>query len=608
MLKKLKIILTFVLLIQIGNLYGQARNAEFEIHNRGELWETMKDDGSIGAPDATDRYEYYPSMDWPGGPAEMSKDDQRSYMVAAGIWIGGKNADGSIFLTENGPFSNVDEGEFQELEVVNNFVGTDGYDPSEAEQIITAQWTTTQNISCKRVSRVWSFRDINNLVLMEYTFTNNNSTTLTDVYFGFVYLIRPSYQDYVVHNGWGDDYNRTDDYVKYDEELKLLYSYDDTPNYSLPTDVGNYWDDADELRTPGYAGYSLIYNDPVDDNSDQPSNVLYAQLLDNQTYVSSEGNTITNLYAILNGEDRSLQADEDDHLTPFMLMSVGPYTLSPGESVKIVTAEAVNGLSLSEAMTGIDAQSLLPAGEDSLKTTIQNAKALYENNYAVSEVPPPSPDLDIVAVPEEQTITVSWDPVDENWVNPIDNKSNFMEYRIYRSEVSFIGPYERLKKIKPSKATDVSRYFDEDLQKWVYEDQSISLGSGYYYTVTSVDSNGVESWYTNRNEQAVYASRSPAENALDVKVFPNPFKVKSGFLVSGQEDSIVWTNLPAVCTVRIYTSSGELVKTLEHNDQSSGEETWNQLSNARQRIASGIYFWTVESSVGNAKGTLLIIK
>ena len=608
MLNHCKSILIILMITALAEASAQVRSAEFEIHNRGILWETMKDDGTIGAPSPTDRFEYYPSMDWPGGPSKLDKDDQRSYMVGAGIWIGGKQSDGSVFFTENGPFGIVDEGTIEEIEKIENYIEYAEYDPSEAEERIIASWTTTENISAQRISRAWSFRDINNFILLDYTFTNGGSSELTDVYFGFPYLIRPSYQDFVVHNGWGDDFNRTDEFVRYDEDLKLLYAWDDTPNYSLPYDVGNYYEDADELRTTGYAGYSLVYHDPVADNSSQPSNVLYAQLLNNERFLTITSNTVNNLYSILNGNDKSLQADEDDHLTPFMLMSVGPYTLSPGESVRIVLVEAVDGISIDEAVNGISAMELLPQGEAMLKSSITQAQNLFDNNYKVQEVPPPSPDIQIIAIPETQSISVSWEPVEEYWVDPLENKSNFLEYRIYRSERSFIGPFTKVRSIKPTKTTDVNRYYSDDLNKWVYEDRTISLGAGYYYAVTSVDSNGTESWLTNKNEEPVYAARTPAENALNVKVFPNPFKEVSGFPISGQENSIVWTNLPEKCTIRIYTSSGELARTLEHENAASGEEQWDQLTDSRQRTAPGIYFWTVESQVGTSKGTLLIIK
>ncbi|MCK7528631.1 MAG: hypothetical protein MZV64_69295 [Ignavibacteriales bacterium] len=168
---------------------------------------------TIGAPNPTNRFEYYPSMDWPGGPNTMNKDDQRSYSVGSGMWIGGKRSDGSIFFTENGPFNFVDNGTFEAIVKTDNFLGTPSYNPAEAEQIITAKWKTSENISVERNSRVWSFPLLNNFVICEYTITNQNAAAVTDVYVGFPNLIRPSYQDFVVHNGWGDDFNRTDEFV-----------------------------------------------------------------------------------------------------------------------------------------------------------------------------------------------------------------------------------------------------------------------------------------------------------------------------------------------------------------------------------------------------------
>ena len=214
MKKSFELILIPVILWIVSPLcHSQARNAEFLIHDRGNLWETMKDDGTIGAPDPTNRFQFYPTMDWPGGPHVLSKDDQRSYMLGAGMWIGGKKSDGSIFFTENGPFSYVDKGTFDKLQEVNNFDGTQGYNPNEAEQKIIAHFVTSEKISAQRVSRAWSFPGLNNFIIIEYTITNENSFAVSDFYIGFPYLIRPSYQDFVVHNGWGDDFNRTDDYV-----------------------------------------------------------------------------------------------------------------------------------------------------------------------------------------------------------------------------------------------------------------------------------------------------------------------------------------------------------------------------------------------------------
>lgn len=589
-------------------LYPQARKAEFKLHDRGVLWETMKDDATIGAPDPANRFQYFPSMDWPGGPNQMVKDDQRSYMLGAGLWIGGYHENGRIFLTENGPFLNVDKGTFTAFARVDNYIENPGFNPAEAEQIIRMELTTTENVQVKRTSRAWSFPGYNNFILMEYQFTNKNAARITDVYFGFPYLIRPSYQDFVVHNGWGDDFNRTDDFVRYDSDTKMLYSWDDTPNYTLPTDVGNYWDDKNELRTTGYAGFALIDATPAKNNRQQPAVQYYAQLLNNEKYFTSTSSSAADMYKILNGTDKTLQAKDTDRLSPFMLMAMGPYDLAKDETVKIVLAEAVAGISLTEAMKGLASQAKLPQGENLLMESIEVAQDLYDNNYAMTVLPPPAPQLEIIPVPENQSITLNWQPVDETWIDPLTGSNDFNEYRIYRSSISYIGPYEQLRVIRPSRTTDKSRYFDEANKKWVMEDKGISLGAGYFYAVTSADKAGFESWMTNRNETPVYAIRQPATTALNVKVFPNPFRITSGFPVSGAENSIVWTNLPSECTIRIYTTNGELIKTMEHNSPVSGEETWDQLTEARQRPAPGIYFWTVASSVGNAQGTLLIIK
>ena len=580
------------------------------IHDRANLWETMKDDGTIGPANPTDRFKTYPSMDWPGGPHELAKDDQRSYSFGWGFWIGGKRGDGSIFLNENGPFSYVDLGTFNDLVMEENFVGSSNYNPNEPEQRIIAEWTNTENITIKRTSNVWSFNNLNNFVIIDYEITNNKSENLTDVYIGFPSLIRPSYQDFVVHNGWGDDFNRTDELVDFDTTNGILYAYDDTPNFSLPNDVGNYWNfnDVNEMRTPGYAGYKIIYADETTDQQTQPATVFWTQLLNNEPQLSIVSNSQENVYNILSGVDQSLQSDKNTRITPFMLLGVGPYDLVPGVTVRISVVEAVNGLPLEEAIKGLLVQPNLPVGLDSLRNTIARAQLLSDNNFQLTSVPPPSPEIDIIPIPQDQSITISWDPIDQTWIDPISGITEISEFKVYRADRSFIGPYTLVRRIRPGRETDRTRYFDEEINKWVFEDQSISLGAGYYYTVTSLDAEGDESWFTNRNEEPVFASSNAASDALNVTVFPNPFREISGFPTSGAENSIVWTKLPANCTIRIYTSSGEIIKTLEHNNPNVGEEVWNQLTDARQQAAPGIYFWTVTSDVGNAKGSLIIIK
>ncbi len=606
---KNRCITTITLIMLLGSAaMAQIRRAEFEIHDRGMLWETMKDDGTIGAPDPLDPFSFYPSMDWPGGPAELPlKDEQRSYMAGAGLWMGGIK-DGTVIFTENGPFELVDDGTFEGIEKITNYLEEPGFDPGEAEERIVARFVTSQNIRVERTSRAWSFPELNNFIILEYVLTNQNSTTINDFYVGFPYLIRPSYQDFLTHNGWGDDANRSDEVVAYDTSRALLYAFDDTPNFSFPSDVGNYVERFDELRTTGYAGYALLHADPASDGRSQPANVLFAQLLDHRLRLSLNTNPPEHMYDLLRGANREFQADPEDRIVPFMLMSCGPYEFGAGAQLRIVVVEAVDGLPIEDAVKGIAQQSRLPQGKALLQSSIDRARDLFKADYQLAKLPPPPPVIKVIPIPTDQSISVSFAPIDENYINPLTNENDFREYRIYRSERSFIGPYKRIQVLRPSSPSHRLNYFDEEQGIWVYRDRDIQLGVSYYYTVTSRNTAGVESFMTNRIVDPVKSANPPAADALNIKVFPNPFRGKSGLPLANEVNTITWTNLPARATIRIYTAAGELVKTIEHDNPNVGEATWNQLSDARQKTAPGIYFYTVTSEVGTAKGTLLLIK
>ena len=604
-----RFICVLILLTLAGLVQAQVRTAEFEIHDRGDLWDTVNDDGTVGAPNPTNLFEFFPSMDWPGGPTTLlSKDEQRSYNYAGGTWIGGRRADGSLFFVENGPFAFRDQGTYEEMTKTNNFVEQPDYNPRLAEQTITAAWITSENIRVERTSRAWSFPNLKDFIIIQYTLTNQTGSTLSDVYIGFPYLLRPSYQDILAHNGWGEDFNRADELTGYDEARRLMYAWDDTPNFDLPTDVGNFVLSRGELRTTGYAGVGLLSAPAGASGEAQPAHVLSAQLLNNENQLTLTSTTADNLYAVLSGADRSLQAPADQRLVPFMLMSCGPYTMEAGSSVTLAIVQAVNGISIAKALEGLDAQASLPAGLDSLQKTVDRAQALFNRNYEVASVPPPSPDIQILPLPTSQSISLTWPPLDQTWVDPITGQASFKEYHIVRSERAFTGPYRRVARVRPNSSLDRRRYWDGDLGRWRYIDNRVDLGVSYFYSVISIDEDGNQSWYTNRNEEAVTVASLPAADALNVTVFPNPFRLVSGFPTTGEESTIVWTNLPARATIHIYTSSGELFKVIEHDNPNTGQAVWDQLSDSRQQVAPGIYFWTVQSEVGAAKGTLLIIK
>jgi hypothetical protein len=85
------------------------------------------------------------------------------------------------------------------------------------------------------------------------------------------------------------------------------------------------------------------------------------------------------------------------------------------------------------------------------------------------------------------------------------------------------------------------------------------------------------------------------ESMLDgIKVVPNPY-----YLFSSYDNSVFnrvqkFTNLPDQCTISIYNLGGDLVRTLQKNDDAR-ELQWNMLNEAGIPLASGIYIYVVEA-------------
>jgi hypothetical protein len=90
------------------------------------------------------------------------------------------------------------------------------------------------------------------------------------------------------------------------------------------------------------------------------------------------------------------------------------------------------------------------------------------------------------------------------------------------------------------------------------------------------------------------------KGSLDaVHTVPDPYYVTNQYETSPTGKVIKFVNLPQRCIIRIYTTSGVLVRMLEHNPSTySGEEDWDVRNRNNQVVASGVYFYSIESSSG----------
>jgi len=171
------------------------------------------------------------------------------------------------------------------------------------------------------------------------------------------------------------------------------------------------------------------------------------------------------------------------------------------------------------------------------------------------------------------------------------------------------------------------RYYEYE-----YTIDNLRPSQAYYFSVTTFDfgsSGGMlgsleSSPLVNAvREYPLTSSETVKQAGLEVIVYPNPYRIDAGYARAGYENrdrsrSAEWSrrihfaNLPDVCTIRIFTLSGDLVQEIDHyypgGGPASQHEEWNMVSRNTQAIVTGIYIWSVTSEMGEQLGKLVIIK
>ena len=99
-----------------------------------------------------------------------------------------------------------------------------------------------------------------------------------------------------------------------------------------------------------------------------------------------------------------------------------------------------------------------------------------------------------------------------------------------------------------------------------------------------------------------------AKDLSGVHTVPDPYYVTSQFEQTTDSKIIKFVNLPADCIIRIYSSSGVLVDLIEHRSaQFGGSEDWNVRNRNNQVVASGVYFYHLESGGARRVGRFTIV-
>jgi hypothetical protein len=236
---------------------------------------------------------------------------------------------------------------------------------------------------------------------------------------------------------------------------------------------------------------------------------------------------------------------------------------------------------------------------DTLQYKPEAAPATGRYNTVPIPVPAPAIRVEDTRAAANRII---WGPHVESFASP-RLRASFSHYEVRRAPHP-LGPWTVVASVFPRDP----KYFKDGAYAVI--DPESNLGDNVAYAVVSVDKLGGKSGMTNMMTHETQAP--PAETLGKVYVVPNPLIVTSGLAGSdpGGEigDRIQFLGLTKRCTIRIFSYTGQLIMTREHDRETYGNP-WYQLSINSQIIASGIYYFVVEDRETGArsKGKFVVI-
>lgn len=178
-------------------------------------------------------------------------------------------------------------------------------------------------------------------------------------------------------------------------------------------------------------------------------------------------------------------------------------------------------------------------------------------------LPVPAPVINIENFGQAE-IKINWKRAVESFTHP--RLTGALEkFYIWRAEAG-MGPWELIDSINVGERINTDNEYE-----FVDSSQSFKVGEFRYYAVTSVDEYGNQSGKTNIIK--FQKNIAPVPVLGEVYVVPNPFIQSSGFAGEGEDRRIGFYGLPNTCTIRIFSYSGQLIDTIEHDVASYSEES-----------------------------------
>ena len=318
----------------------------------------------------------------------------------------------------------------------------------------------------------------------------------------------------------------------------------------------------------------------------------------------------------------------------------GPYTLGPGEDVRIIIGEGIAGISDAAAVTvgraykrsggnddlmvefdangdgmissaAFDYNAVNTGAEimtknqwalsakDSMFQTFERMKANFESGWNIPKGPLP---------PQRFSVTSGTDRITIEW-EAYPGESPAGGWELWRAQDRFDGlPLDPLTGAEyPNWPTVYKVAASVPASTTSFEDTDVIRGINYYYYLQAVgdinnDATGMtptgvalkSNRYWAQTYEPASLKRPPGQNITDARVVPNPYNINTeSSLLFSNKNELAFFDIPGRCTIKIFTETGELIKTIEHLD-GSGDEKYLGDTESLQPIASGIYLAVIQ--------------
>jgi len=529
-------------------------------------------------------------------------------------------------------------------------------------------------ISIHQETYAWDFQFANFFVIFNYWIKNVSSNFIDSVFVGM-------WTDTVVRNtritgrpSGSAFYNKGGN--GYNDSIKLAYEFDAAGDLGFSDSYVGVVYCGSEPRLPDYLPVS--FNDSIPTvnfvswqfrNTDDPN--FFAPQNDLDRFNKMRG--------LFGGTNRWKHGINPEQIkgpsNRSILITNGSFSsIAPGDSINVVFAivcakkfgpDPAN-LDTEEQKTTLytNADWALRAyhGEDRNRNGILDSGEDLDGDGKITRYILPAPPVtpNVKVIPKDRSVEVYWDKRSELSVDPISGKKDFEGYRLYRTQAGFdltqsqdifnslvvLAEYDSAANgvgfdtgFEFAELTEPITFPGDSIQYYYkFELSNLLNGWQYLFSVTAFDEgdpeNNLESLESSplaNFDRILPGTPASDDPDLQIGVYPNPY-YGNAIWDGGSERlrKIYFFNLPSDCEITIYTLAGDIVKRIQHTDQSNsseirwfetfasdgkqkfagGEHAWDLLTDNEQAIATGMYLFTVKNNrSGDIKtGKFLVVK